>query len=100
MRASVEDDAAIGAHERCEAGRFASHLLAEGALERRSELLSPAFRLQDPGPQIEGRLMTHVLLVSAGELGYPVAVFVLVVADDRLLHAVRVRAKRSVPDDG
>jgi hypothetical protein len=89
VRAAVDDGAAIGTDHVREAGRLASRvraLLAEPAAERRAEALPPALGLEDPRMLVEGRLVPHVLLVAARELGDPVAVLVLVVADDRALH--------------
>jgi hypothetical protein len=33
-------------------------------------------------------LVTHVLPVAAGQIGHPIAMFVLVIGNDRLLHDV------------
>ena len=94
MRATVEDDAAVGTHLVREARGLAARLVAEPAVERSSYLLSPALGFQDPGPEVERRLVAHVLLVSAGELGDPVSPFVLGITDDCALHPARVRALR------
>lgn len=67
------------------------HFVAQAAFERRPEPSSPAVRVDDPRPQLERRLVAHVLLMAAGELRDPVAVRVSVVADDRALHGARVR---------
>jgi hypothetical protein len=40
-------------------------------------------RVHDPGPGLPGRLMAQVLGVAAGQLGYPVAVLILMEACDR-----------------
>ena len=53
-------------------------------------LLPPLFT-EDPWPAHERRLMAHVLPVPAGEIGDPVAVFVLMKTGDRLM-------KRSVDE--
>lgn len=34
----------------------------------------------------EGGLMAYVLSMSTSQVGYPVALFILVISDDRLLH--------------
>jgi hypothetical protein len=92
MRAAVEDGAAIGAHEVCEARRFSARFaIAERTFERRSESLLPTLGLDDPRPHLPRRLVAYVLLMAACELGDPVSELVLVVADDRPLHPVRVR---------
>jgi hypothetical protein len=41
---------------------------------------------------VERRLVAHVLLMAAGELGHPLALFVQMETDDRTLHPVSVRA--------
>jgi hypothetical protein len=101
VRATVEDRAAVGTHQVREAcglpasfGRRLGRgnvLVAKTALEQRSEMLLPSLVLDDPRSRIERRLVTHVLLMAAGELYDPVPVPVLVVADDCALHAPRVR---------
>ena len=48
-------------------------------------LLSP-LPAEDPRPAHKRRLMTHVLPVSTGQIGDPVAVFILMKTDDRLMH--------------
>ena len=101
MSAAVEDDAAVGTEDVREARRLAArlgrsrgcrHVLgAEAAIERRTEPFSPTLLFDDPRPQLERRLVAHVLLMAARELGDPVAALVLVIADDRTLHTARVR---------
>jgi hypothetical protein len=88
VRAAIEDDAAIWAQLVGEArGLPARVLLAEPALERRSEPLSPTLRIEHPWPLLKRRPVPHVPLVAAGELGDPVAALVLVVTDDCAFHA-------------
>lgn len=99
MRAAVEDDAALRAEQvrvagglparlggRCARGHV---LVAEAAIERRPESSSPAFRLDDPRPELKGRLVAHMLPVAAGELGDPVAASVPVITDDRAPHRIQ-----------
>jgi len=38
----------------------------------------------------EGGLMSDVLPMAAGQIGYPVTLFILVISDDRLLHLVMI----------
>ena len=38
----------------------------------------------------EGRLMSDVLPMATGQIGDPVALFILVISDDRLLHVVMI----------
>src|SRR5690606_20422883 len=58
------------------------------AVEQKSQHAGAALRGRHPGTVDEGRLVAHVLAVTAGEFGDPVAQLVLVVAGDLLLHAV------------
>ena len=92
VRAAVEDNAALGTDHLREAGRLASFVGAEPALERRAEPSSPTLFVDHPRARPPRRPMAYVLLVAAGELGDPVAELVLVIADDGALHPARVRA--------
>ncbi|HKD20083.1 MAG TPA: hypothetical protein VKG23_19690 [Thermoanaerobaculia bacterium] len=65
-------------------------LVAKTAIEKFAESFSPAFGIEDPRAQLERRLVAHVPMVAARELGDPLALLVLVVADDRTLHATSV----------
>jgi hypothetical protein len=98
VRTAVEDDAAVGASEVRQAGRFPARsrghghvLVAEPALERRADVLLPAFGLEDPRAQLERRLVPDMLSMAARELSNPFALRVELEADDRALHRVRVR---------
>jgi hypothetical protein len=66
-------------------------LLAQAALEQRSESLASTFAVDDPWPHLKRRLVTYVPLMPASELGNPAAVLVLVIPDDLALHRIRVR---------
>jgi hypothetical protein len=101
MGAAVGHDAAVGADEmreaRCLAARVACRdrlLLAQAALEERAEPLSSAFGVDDPGPQVERRLVTDVPPMATRELGNPVAQLVSVVPDDRALHLRQGTSRR------
>jgi hypothetical protein len=83
--ASVHDDAAVRADEIREASRLAA-LVAEAALEPRPDSLVAALRVEHPHLRKERRPVAHVLAVTASELGDPLALIVLVEADDRPLH--------------
>jgi hypothetical protein len=85
VRAAVQDDAALGADELREAGRLAA-LVAEAAVDRRADPLAAALRLEHPRLREERRPVPHVALVAAPELGDPLALVVVVEADDRPLH--------------
>ena len=82
-----------------EAGRLTAHverqrrhlLVTETAFDRRSQLESTTFRAQHPRPQLERRLVPHVPLMPAGELGHPDAGLVRVEAKDCPLHSASVR---------
>jgi len=49
-------------------------------------MLSAARFGQHPRPVGHRRLVTHVLPVAAGQIRHPIAMFVLVVSRDRLVH--------------
>ena len=101
--APVEDDAAIRADEVREARRLAARSSlrriqrAEAALEQRADPSFSALGVDDPFTHLERRVVAHVALMAAVELGDPVAVVVLVEADDRALHSVRVRESSAYP---
>jgi len=85
VRAAVENDAAVRADEMRETRRLPA-LVAEAAVERRADSsLAPA-RLEHPRLGEERRPVAHMLLMAADELGDPLALVVLVEADDRPLH--------------
>ena len=41
---------------------------------------------QHPRPVGHGWLMTHVLSMAAREIGHPIAMLILMIGDDRLVH--------------
>jgi hypothetical protein len=63
-----------------------SHVRAFFAVQRLPKMARPSEFAQDPGPAHKGRLMAYMLSVPARELSDPVSVFVLMKADDRLMH--------------
>jgi hypothetical protein len=63
--------------------------IAERAIKFRSEPSRPLGLVEDPWPLLEGRLMADVLVVQARQLSDPVAVFVLMEADDAASHPFR-----------
>ena len=92
MRAAVENDTAVGTEHPCEAGRLPARcLVAETAIEGFAESIPPAFGIENPGSQLERRPVAHVAPMAAVELRHPIAQLVLVVPDDRALHAASVR---------
>lgn len=86
MGAVVEDDSAVRTDDVHEAGRLPASLVAKPAAKRRTDPFAPTCGVEDPRAQLERRLVAHVSAVAAGELGDPVAVLVLVIADDCALH--------------
>ena len=98
VRTTVEDDAAVWADEVCKAGglparvgRRCGHVLvAEAAFERRAEPSLSTLGLQNPRSGPERWLVTHVLPMTAGELGDPFVLRVQMKTDDRTLHPVSV----------
>jgi hypothetical protein len=53
-------------------------------------MLASAFLCQDPGPIRHRRLVTHVLTMAAVQIGYPIAKFVQVISNNRLLHSTNL----------
>ena len=100
MRPAVEDDTAVETEDVREARRLPALVgtrsalrlgpRAQAALEQRSEALVPSLGVDDPGSKLERRLVAHVPLVAALELGDPVADVILVETDDRSLHPPRI----------
>ena len=86
MAASVEDRPALGAHRVGEARRV-STTVAQRAVSPRPEAFGARLGGQDPRPLLERRLVPHVLLMAAIELGDPCARAVLMEPDDDPLHA-------------
>ena len=61
--------------------------LAFLAIEHLAESARAAFGCRHPRPIRKRRLMAHVLVVPALELGHPMLIGVAMIADDTLLHA-------------
>jgi hypothetical protein len=68
--------------------RWLAALVAEETVERRADSLLTPLRLEHPRLGEERRPVADVLPMAAGELGDPLALVVLVEADDRPLHGV------------
>ncbi len=64
--------------------------IAERTIQGRPEPADPPARVEHPGSELKWRPVADVLIVSACQLGHPVASFVLVVAGDRSLHGSSV----------
>lgn len=56
-----------------------------------------AARRHDPRAAHERRLVPHVLAVAAGEISHPIAMLVLMKADNGLLHPFRLPKRRRTP---
>lgn len=80
---------------------LSQHLLVVRGLKTRRRRLVALFAVQDhakvsraafggrhPGAAEKGRMVSHMLPVAAGQIGDPMAFFVLMIADDGLVHAV------------
>lgn len=50
---------------------------------------------QDPGAVEKRGVMSNMLSMTTGQIGNPVAMLVLMIANDRLLHVVRSLTVRS-----
>lgn len=74
--------------------RRAHRSVAEAAIEGLTESSAPALGVENPRPKLKRGPVADVALVAAVELGDPVALLVLVVADDRTFHTARVRGVR------
>jgi len=46
------------------------------AFQGLTEMLSPAFLCQDPGPIRHRRLVTHMLTMATLKIGHPIAIFI------------------------
>lgn len=51
-------------------------------------MLLAAFGDDDPGTAEKRRLMPDMLAMAAGQISHPVAKFILMIADDELVHAL------------
>jgi len=49
-------------------------------------MLFPTFFFQNPGPIRHRRLMTHMLTMTTLEIGHPIAKFIQVISNNRLMH--------------
>src|SRR5690242_17926939 len=67
-------------------------LVALDAVQLETKKACPPFRRGHPGAHLPGRLVSHVLTVTARQLGDPAAFLVEVVPDDRLLQAMALHA--------
>jgi len=49
-------------------------------------MLSPAFFCQNPGSIRHWGLVAHVLTMATGQVGYPIAIFILMKTNNGLMH--------------
>src|SRR5919202_152615 len=73
-------------------GTTGSSLPAAGAVEGAPEHARSALRRQDPRAFLPRRIMPHVLSVAALEIRHPVALQILVKADDPPAHVSSFRS--------
>ena len=69
-------------------------LITQHTLELDAKGCRASLGSQDPGPQLPGRVMSHVLAMSALEFGHPVAFLVQMEPDDCSLHGSGVAPAR------
>ena len=67
-------------------GRF----LALLAIQTGTQILFTAGDSEYPRAIREWRLMPHVLSMTTGQIGNPIAIVILVISDDGLLHVVMI----------
>lgn len=99
MMPAVEYRTAGRTNDVGEAGRLPTrlerrrrHLLVtKTAFDQRSQLESTTFGIKHPRPQLERRLVAHVPLMPAGELGHPDFMLILVETNDCTLHFSTIR---------
>ena len=65
-------------------------VLAFLTVQHLSKMLVAARFRQHPRPARHRRLVTHMLSMAAGQIGNPIAIIILVIPNDRLLHAVMI----------
>ena len=63
-------------------------LVALFAVQDHAEMLRAPFFGRHPGAAEKRRMVSHMLPVTAGQIGNPMAFFILVIADDGLVHVV------------
>lgn len=67
-----------------------SRFLALLAIQMSTQILIAAGDGEHPRAIREGRLMPNVLSMPTGQIGDPIAIVILVISDDRLLHIVMI----------
>lgn len=73
----------------------ASRLFAFLTVQQRAEMALTPVIGQDPWTIKERWVMSNMLSMTTGQIGNPVAMLVLMITDDRLLHVVRSLTVRS-----
>lgn len=62
-------------------------LFAFLAIQECAKILIPSRLCQHPRTTEKWRLMPHMLPMAAGQIGYPIPRFILMIGGDRLVHA-------------
>ena len=70
--------------------RIGSRLIALLAVQRGAQIPLSSGDGEHPRAIREGRLMPYVLSMTTGQIGNPIAIVILVISDDRLLHVVMI----------
>lgn len=78
-------------------GSNGSRLLALLAVQERAKMLLTSSSGQDPWTIEKWGVMSNMLPVATREIGNPVAVLILMIPNDRLLHVIRSLVVRSHP---
>lgn len=103
MRAAVENCPTGRTDDMREASRLPARLAhrrllgTKTAFDQRPQLTSPTFFIEYPRPHLERRVMAHVSLMPAGELGDPKTVLVPVETNDRTLHVLHGMPEPELP---
>ena len=67
--------------------RIGRQFLAFLAVQMGAQMLLTSSHGEHPRAIDEGGLMPYVLPMTTGQIGHPIALFVLVISNDRLLHS-------------
>jgi hypothetical protein len=66
--------------------RIRRRLLAFLAVQDGAKILIPSGLRQHPGPAEKRRLMPHMLSMATGQICHPIALFILMITDNGLVH--------------
>ena len=70
--------------------RIGSRFVALLAIQMGTQIPVPSGNGEHPRTVREGGLMPHVLSVTTSQIGNPIAIVILVISDDRLLHVAMI----------